>query len=74
MLPRDGRDGGADDGYGGLQDLHQAQQQPSTAASDTASENSLPDDDTRTSLPGSDPAASDATLEVASVTEAPTYA
>jgi len=69
----DGRDGGADDGFGSLQDLHQAQQQPSTVASDTASENSLPDDDTRTSLPGSDPAVSDTTLEVVSVTEAPTY-
>ena len=65
------REGGAAEGFGGLQDLQPAQQQPSTAASDTASEHSLPDDDTRDPLPGGEPAASDATLEAAPTKEEP---
>jgi len=58
-------DGSADDGFG-LQDLHHAQ--PSVVASETASENSL-DDDTRTSLPGSDAAAPDVALDFAPSSE-----
>jgi len=66
-------EGGAEEGFVGLQDLQQAQQQPSTAASDTASEHSLPDDDTREPVPGSEPAAPDATPEDAPTKEEPAY-
>ena len=67
------REGGAEEGFVGLQDLQQAQQQPSTAASDTASEHSLPDDDTREPMPGSEHAAPDAAPEAAPTKEEPAY-